>query len=334
MTTQPDNHDEILLVDFLLGRCDEATAQTVRQRLASDDAFRRRHADMGNAFSALGRLPEAPPAPDLVARTMASIRSARGLDALIARQETSRRVLRPTFSMREVAAVAATLLILASVFIPSIRQARHQANEAACASQAGQIGTGLLTYAGNNDGFLPDASQTTRRWMAGGDQPAVSNSSALFKLVKGGYLPSPVAFQCPAVGGESFVVQANMLDFPAPKYVSYSYQHTLGGDRVSLNDPQQSARADKLAVLADSTSLFDGGTYHPERMGNLNSLNHGNDGQNVLYLDMHVEHAKTPNAGVDGDNIYLAGNLTNYTGDEMPASRTDSFLLPSYTPAK
>ena len=35
-----------------------------------------------------------------------------------------------------------------------------------------------------------------------------------------------------------------------------------------------------------------------------NSLTHKGDGQFVAFLNGHVDFARTPNCGIDGDNIY------------------------------
>lgn len=72
-----------------------------------------------------------------------------------------------------------------------------------------------------------------------------------------------------------------------------------------------------------------------------NSRNHGGVGQNVLYVDAHVEFADRPNVGVNMDNIYtvfdsyldLRGIIIGAIGDYPdetygPAAQTDSFLVP------
>ena len=51
----------------------------------------------------------------------------------------------------------------------------------------------------------------------------------------------------------------------------------------------------------------------------------------MLYIDGHVEWARTPLAGVNGDNIFIAGKILTYKGDETPVSPTDSFMLPAYS---
>ena len=48
---------------------------------------------------------------------------------------------------------------------------------------------------------------------------------------------------------------------------------------------------------------------------------------------MSVKFAKDANAGVRGNNIYLAEGIYQYRGEETPVSPTDSFLLPAYTAA-
>jgi len=58
-----------------------------------------------------------------------------------------------------------------------------------------------------------------------------------------------------------------------------------------------------------------------------NSNNHGGDGQNVLYVDGHVEFHASPFAGVKRDNIF-----TNKSGVVVDSTRDmweDSILLPT-----
>jgi prepilin-type processing-associated H-X9-DG protein len=63
----------------------------------------------------------------------------------------------------------------------------------------------------------------------------------------------------------------------------------------------------------------------PATMKLANTLNHEQDGQNVLFGDGHVEYCNTPFVGIEKDNIY-----TSKTGGiaESPADKDDSVLLP------
>ena len=38
--------------------------------------------------------------------------------------------------------------------------------------------------------------------------------------------------------------------------------------------------------------------------------------------------ATSPNVGISHDNIWQIGQRVNYTGRELPASPTDSFMIP------
>jgi len=238
----------------------------------------------------------------------------------------------PTFSLRELVGLAASVVLLAAIVIPSVRQARKQAGVQLCQSRAGQIGTSLMTYANDSEGWLPIASDRPGRWLPGDvkDQPATSNSAGLFRLVNCRYA-SPVAFQCPATGGRDFVVQAGMVDFPAADCVSYSYQYSMVPHAVFLREPAVAGEAARMAILADSTPLFPEGRFRRDRLSASGSDNHRGRGQNVLFLDMHAEWARSPSVGVAGNNIFLADGISDYRGNETPASRTDTFLLPAYS---
>jgi len=100
------------------------------------------------------------------------------------------------------------------------------------------------------------------------------------------------------------------------RHYSYSYhfpfsQHALTTSR----DPNFAVAADRNPFLdaptAEATRVADfkpdlkeySGTAATARMGN--SVTHGRDGQNVLFLDGHVTFEKRSYCGLDADNIYL-----------------------------
>jgi hypothetical protein len=69
-----------------------------------------------------------------------------------------------------------------------------------------------------------------------------------------------------------------------------------------------------------------------------NSTNHNGEGQNVLYIDSHVEFQKKPIVGVNNDNIYTMAKSFDMTVDtllgdkpvdkEGPLTNTDSVIIP------
>ena len=330
--SQMTNNQE-LLTDYILGRLEPQARQEVRELIEGQDDVRRMHDDLRNTFAALDLSIEVEPPADLVERTMARIRSAKRTDALLAREQLTRRdVIRPTFSMREVAAVAGIVLLIGSIFVLSFRDADRRRLRVECAQNAARIGTAMMSYANRNDGRLPSTTAPNDRWLAATDQPAASNSQALFHLVREKYLQPPT-FQCPAVGGDSFTVRPEMTDFPGAKFIGYSYQHSIGPKGLSLEDKRLQAVQASMAILADSSPVFNGGRFRADCIGRQAGDNHDRTGQTVLYMDMHVDFKANPSVGVGGNNIYLVDGVTEYQGNEKPAWPGDSFLLPAYSPA-
>lgn len=323
--------DESLLIDLLLGRCGEADAAGLKRRLAAEPHLRQLHEDLRNTLAAVALVGEVEPPEDLVASTLGRLRAARQTEALLAREELGRRdVIRPTFSLRELAAVAAVVLIFAGLFGTFVRQGQRRRTIDECKAHLGQIGSALLTYAGSNDGRLPAVGPDAHRWLPAANQPAVSNSVALFRLVRQGYA-SPVIFQCPAVGEGSFVVRQEMADFPGVKFISYSYQHALGTPGLWIEDPRMAAHRSEMVVLADANPVFRDGRFERERVRSPVSDNHDRTGMNVLFLPGNVEFKDNASVGVLGDNIYTIEGVVDYRGDEAPASPIDTFLAPAFS---
>ena len=323
--------DEQLLIDFLLGKCDQAQAEEVVRRLRTDEAFHKLHDDLNHTFAAFGALPEPVAAGNLTERALQMIRQSGPDNTRLAASRLGGRSAAPTFSLRELAGIAAAVVLMAAIFIPSMRAARRQELQRRCASQVGQIGAALTRHAIANSGVLPNADHQQRRWLPINGEPMASTSAGLFKLVKDQYVPAAV-FVCPATASQParYVIHLKMTDFPSDSHISYSYQHTLGERRISLYNPRLKPVAEQMAVLADSSPVFTGGQFNPDRITS-SSDNHHGKGQNIWFLAGHVAWSPTPAAGVAGNNIYLIEGLDSYRGDETPTDETDTFLLPAYS---
>jgi hypothetical protein len=252
-------------------------------------------------------------------------------DEYVAREETARPWAISTFTLREALAVAASIVLLVSVFVPSLRQARNKALQSQCASNLGQTGMAVSAWANENGNYLPAAMDQREQWLSAGNQPVVSNSVALFKLVNA-KLVSASVFQCPAVGRVILVVQPGMTDFPGAKYVSFSYQHALTQDGLMRRDKFTPAEQESMVIMGDQSPVFANGQFHRDRVGAAASENHGAAGQNVLYLAGYVRWVTQPDVGVNRDNIFLSGDRVDYQGNETATSHRDSFLLPAYSP--
>ena len=329
--SKPTPNDEAMLIDYLLGRCDDSQAKRIGGRIEREEALARLHADLRNTFSALGLAVEREPPAGLVEATMGRIRAAKRTDALLAQEQLNRQdVIRPTFSLRELTAIAGIVLLLASIFSVSYWETQRRKGVTQCTAQVQRLGSGLLTYANKNGAQLPASGVEGRRWLPTASQPAVSNSTGLFRLVKAGYV-DPKAFRCPAVEGDSFVVKAGMTDFPNAKTISYSYQYSLGPEGLSIEDRRLAGVTNSLVILADSTPVFEDGRFRRDRVRSPVSTNHDGAGQTVLFMDFHAEFKRRPSVGVMGDNIYTIDGVFEYDGVEAPTSPTDTFLLPAFS---
>ncbi|MFP4354716.1 MAG: hypothetical protein ACLFUJ_06285 [Phycisphaerae bacterium] len=321
--------DEILLLSYLHDECSQEQQRQVRQRLQSDESFARLHEDLLHAGQAIALVPVQEGPEDLVERTMAKIQAARRTEALLAREElSSRGQSRPTFSMKEAVAMIAALILMAVIFIPSIQSARSRGAQNLCAAQVGQIGAGIQSFAVDNQQRLPAPEAAQRsRWLPARSEPYTSNSSGLFRLIREHYAAARL-FQDPAVGTESFRPTREMTDFPAERYIHYSYQHMLGDEPLRTDAIGQAI--EEMGILADATPLFEDGRFVPERLHARTSRNHGSTGQTVLYLNGATRWVESPDVGVDGNNIFQAEQTFEYNGDESPAGPKDTFLLPAF----
>lgn len=216
-------------------------------------------------------------------------------------------------------------------------------------------------------GRVPDWTAPTRQGAYGvspdGTGGHVSISASLYLLVKYAEVP-PKLFLCrtggretPEKGVTEFKAslyrttnpKAELIDFwdfgPNPtKHCSYAYQMVYGASRLTFSLPPGFAVAadrnpwiDSPSVKARDFSAFRpeiapfNGTSEQAKRGN--AFRHEGEGQNVLFLDCHVDFEKRPYCALDEDNIY-----TSWDGQDKargvppklgsaPADAKDSLLV-------
>jgi hypothetical protein len=292
---------------------------------------------------------------------------------------TRRRALTPNDLLMGLALGLVFAIILIIVLLPSLGRARELSKRTVCAANLKGIGMGFATYAAaNNDEFPipahakaikdevgrvtyapgkigahrgketdPEAGETTVQ------DTEMSTTRAMWCLVRSG-ASSPKSFICPSSNDRPNDEDnpQNFWDFRKYSEVSYGYQVPFG----KHGRPVPSAPAE-LVIAADkgpygaalethqpnpglpSARASDG----PDAWRKWNSPNHGDEGQNVMYPDAHVDFQATPLAGVLKDNIYtrwssadggakaneadrIAG--TPPTGIETPWGDSDSLIYP------
>ena len=342
MTQNPDIEFDPKLLDLHLGQLSEAEAAELRQRIAADQTLASQHEALQAMFDALrasrADLPE--PAPNLGRRISQHVA---GLGAppkvvqppkSIAQlaEETDGGGLIRLHSFREIAAVAAMIVLAVGLGVPGLLHMKQRSQRIACSANLANIGRGMQSYAMAN-ASLPFVgwNEQVDSWRPT-NEPGTNllpNRRHAYPLVRAHYVPSRV-FICPSTRDLPMPSEQVALhdDFLEPRNVSYAYQN-MAGARPNL---QQHAN---LPVFGDDNPFFDNGNpllnltrslglSTPE---NTNSRAHARLGQNILTLRGNVKWMTTPQAGIDGDNIWTLQNVDEYTGREGPQSPTDAHLL-------
>lgn len=231
-------------------------------------------------------------------------------------------------------AVAASLVVGASVLWPVMNAVREDSRQTICASNLRASAFAMGSYAGANRDALPMASAGLpgRLWWNVG-RPEESNSANLFELTRQEYVGLD-SLACPG----NRVAPTRLTDPAARDWrrldeVSYSYRIMFGNDRPRWSSPGS------VVLLADRSPVVQravlGQPIHPME----NSHNHGRRGQNVLFNDGSVQWLETPELS-NGDNIWLPRDIeivldhltgrraSPLNGFETPAGVEDAFVGP------
>lgn len=275
----------------------------------------------------------------------------------------------------EVVVVLAIALGVVALLMPGYRRERMLSLRIGCAERLSSIGKAMLSYADDYDGALPRAGGrgTTWghgpvRWSASGRSEAfgldpngpggeATISASLYLLIRSGGV-GPDKFICtqdsgirefkPGKYGVRDRELRDLWDFgPNPAgHCSYSYHAPYSPYALTTaNEPSSAVAADRNPWIespsrrAENFSMFKpdvpsyGGTSEQAKHGN--TVVHARDGQNVLFLDSHVEFAKRAYCSIEDDNIYTlstnptAGDFlgTPPTLGSQPANKKDSLLV-------
>jgi hypothetical protein len=262
------------------------------------------------------------------------------------------------------------------IFVHSVLlRPRSVAFRMTCGTNLSGIGKAMLIYANDYEDQLPRAAGPASKWgptpnwqaldrptafglSARGTGGQATISASLYLLIKYAEV-TPKTFVCTNDSGTTEFKPAKyrvrdkelieLWDFgPNPaKHYSYSYHMPYGQYALTSSSlPGMAVAADRTpwidspAAKAKDFSPFKpdlpqfGGTTEQARYGN--SISHKEDGQQVLFMDCHVEFAKRSYCAIDDDNIYT--HLPDGLGDpqigkppvpftSQPGHKKDSFLV-------
>ena len=248
---------------------------------------------------------------------------------------------RKGFTLVELLVVIAIIALLMGILMPALAKVRAIAHRLVCGTNLSGIGKAMLIYATDYEDELPRAGGRQSVWAinlpnwtartrfqaygvnANGTGGQVTVASSLYLLVK--YVDvGPKQFLCKGTNTTQFKLAIypntagldliDVWDFgPSPTdHCSYSY-HAAYDSPYALNTgaspPGMAVAADRnpwLDPAADAEYrndfLWDSDDAEQRKAGN--AIAHGNEGQNVLFLDGHVAFEKRSFCGIQDDNIY------------------------------
>ena len=275
------------------------------------------------------------------------------------------RTRRQGLTLIELLVLIGIVALLISILLPLIARTRQSGGRMKCPSNLRQIGQAIQMYANEHKGQFPRAAfdgaggMPTEYTAALAPHPFLASgpgpndvTAALFLLVRTQDL-TPEVFICPSVkgaepwdfggGGRTAKGASN---FPGRQFLTYSYANPYATPAAEKDGYKLAyTLTSDFAIAADMNA---GGaavtavtpTSPRKAIAAANSVNHGGDGQNVLYADGHVEFQDTPlcgmareggDAGSFRDNIYTHG--AGWGGAAAvrgsPADARDSILLPT-----
>ena len=291
-----------------------------------------------------------------------------GMISLLRIEKSGGRLTGKGFATVGIAAAVVVFFVI-GISMPALARAREISFRMVCARNLSGIGKAMLIYCNDYEDEMPRAggrnsgwSNGIRSWtannryrayglLANGSSGQASISSCLYFLVKYTEV-TPKSFVCQGdtgvtdftlaeygVSGKSLI---DLWDFgPNPtEHCSYAYHMPFGLYALTTSsEPGMAVVADRNPWIetpvagAKDISLFnpDGGR---EAVNAGNAIAHREDGQNVLFMDIHVGFEKRPFCAINDDNIYTywdGGDIRRggvpIPGASEPSDRLDSFLV-------
>ena len=278
-------------------------------------------------------------------------------------------------SLLEVLVVIFLCLFFLALVPLAFNKTRSEAMRTTCSNNVSYIGKAMLVYANDYNGELPHAGGKESRWSGLIGWDAVDRfaafglhrdssggwatiSSSLYLLVKYGSV-APKTFVCPGdigttvfkttdygAGDREFI---SLWDFgpESAKHCSYAYHMPYCLYRLNTSSEPS------IAVVADRNPWIDSPAGQAKNMTGFNpdggeeavkignTVAHQEDGQNVLFLDGHVNFEKHAFCGNNDDNIYTfwdGGDLRRgglpIPRMSFPQHKLDSLLVNDPTQTK
>lgn len=340
--------DKDVILDFYFRCGDEKSINHGRDLVAGNPEAAMLYAQLEESLTQLDSIKYVPCPENLVELTVARLKLAassgqtqlhelleleRKKDSALQRQV--RHGVSVPWSFREslikVSALAAGILIVASIAFPALSNMRQKAWRITCTDRLRNVGAGFIRYVSENDDRIPYVATPAGALWSWGDKG--SNTRHPFLLFKQ-QLVRPQDFVCP--GNRNAVamnIPADQLavhnDFPSPNNFSYSSRIMCDKSSKRLNGQRYIYMSDLSPVfesLSTRKSSPPASLVVDEKLIRRLSSNHGGKGQNILRADGSVEYVTV--RFIKGDDIYTIVGIRKYERREIPYDEKDTFLAP------
>jgi hypothetical protein len=237
---------------------------------------------------------------DLVQRTLARVEAARKVSPIMMPEP----VRTGRVPMREIASIAAVLVIGGATVWPMAAAASSARSRSMCESNMASLASAFTRYGADFRGLLPVASNTNIRrqdanapwWNVGGD-PRTSNSANLFTIHTARYAPIDASC-CPGNEQGCRTMTNSCQDWSDLGQVSYSYFVMFGEEKPTWdgNGPNTTV------ILADRSPVIRRAVAGQAVSVGENSDNHAGKGQRVLRVDGSSDWLASPYDAGPGRN--------------------------------
>lgn len=210
-----------------------------------------------------------------------------------------------SFTLIELLVVIAIIAILASMLLPALNKARDKARNISCLNKMKQMGSGVMLYVDDNQGWVPSGCHAVK---------AFSSENAYFFAYDGGYGQTWMSDISKYIGYkfkshekvDIWSCPAGTLEFPdlrTPPFAQYGMNSRMGQLSIPKCKLPRVSNASQTIVLGDCTFA----TYRTPTINRRNleawpncivktsytylSNRHSGAG-NVIFLDGHGASAK------------------------------------------